>query len=330
MKERNSSFELLRIVAIILIMIHHVVVFGIGGGNYNVVEVKVDANPWLNDILNSMCIIGVNLFILITGWFGVKSVSRSLFRLLPIYICIVLFVMIQRQDVSVVSWGMKEWWYVPHFVMLVLCSPLIEKSIEGITLRKFSVYVVLLTLVNELFGYHWKYMNGNGYNFLNFIYLYYIARYLRNLKHTNQAKWMFHYGLLIWLTCSILLGTFHTWRVLNGQEFDSLSYFGYNNPLVILSSIGVFCWFSSLNIKSKFVNFVAGGTFAVYLISTKQFGPMHIGALGLSAYLHFSYIGLVVYSILATAILYLPCSVVCWGCGKIPMPKILKGLSKII
>lgn len=30
MKERNSTFELLRIIAIIFIMIHHVVVFGLG------------------------------------------------------------------------------------------------------------------------------------------------------------------------------------------------------------------------------------------------------------------------------------------------------------
>lgn len=330
MGERNSAFELLRIVAIIFIMIHHVVVFGIGGANYNVVDVQVETNPWVNDILNSMCIIGVNLFILITGWFGVKSVPRSLFRLLPIYICVVIFVMIQRQDISSASWGMKEWWYVPHFIMLVLCSPLIEKSIEGITLRKFSLYIVLLTVINELFGYHWKYMNGNGYNFLNFIYLYYLARYLKFLKEKAKAKWLFHYGILIWLICSVLLGTFHTWMVLNGKVFDSTSYFGYNNPLVLLSSIGVFSWFSSLCLKSRIINFVAGGTFAVYLVSTKQFGPLYIGNMGLSSYEEFSYIGLIIFSLLAVAVLYVPCSVICWACSKIPMPKFLTRLSEIM
>ena len=34
MKERNSTFELLRIIAITFIMIHHVIVFGLGGCNY--------------------------------------------------------------------------------------------------------------------------------------------------------------------------------------------------------------------------------------------------------------------------------------------------------
>lgn len=73
MKERNSTFELLRIIAITFIMIHHVIVFGLGGCNYELNVEHCDTNPWINDIINSLCIIGVNLFILITGWFGVKQ-----------------------------------------------------------------------------------------------------------------------------------------------------------------------------------------------------------------------------------------------------------------
>lgn len=324
MKERNSTFELLRIIAIIFIMIHHVVVFGLGGCNYDTSTHCEGTNPWVNDILNSLCIIGVNLFILITGWFGVKSVVRSLYRLLPVYACVVLFVMMQRQNVSRDTWSMTGWWYVPHYCMLVLCSPLIESSIRGITSRKFTWYMTLLTIVTFLFGYHWKYMNVDGYNFLNFIYLYYLARYLKLQKEKTYAKYLFKNGLSIWIGCSILLGVFHTWRILGGYVYDSNSYFGYNNPLVVLSSIGFFCWFSTMNFKNKIVNFIAGGTFAVYLVSTKEFGQLHIGNMGMMAFEKASYLGVVLYSLMLTIVMYIPCSVVCWVCRKVSMPKRMK------
>lgn len=80
--------------------------------------------------------------------------------------------------------------------------------------------------------------------------------------------------------------------------------------------------------KSRIINIVACGTFAVYLVSTKQFGPLQIGTMGLSAYEEFSYIGLIIYFLLAVAVLYIPCSVICWACSKIPMPKFLTRLSE--
>ena len=66
--------------------------------------------------------------------------------------------------------------------------------------------MTLLTIVTFLFGYHWKYMNVDGYNFLNFIYLYYLARYLKLQKEKTYAKYLFKNGLSIWIGCSILLG----------------------------------------------------------------------------------------------------------------------------
>lgn len=59
-------------------------------------------------------------------------------------------------------------------------------------------------------------MNGNGYNFLNFIYLYYLARYVRVQKENTYVKYLFKMGLPIWVGCSVLLGVFHTWRISGG------------------------------------------------------------------------------------------------------------------
>lgn len=324
--ERNSTFELLRIVAILLIMTHHIIVFGLGGGNYNITVCYDGTTPIVNDILNCLCIVGVNLFILITGYFGVKSVARSLFRLIPVYLCVVIFVMIQRHEISSSAWNMKEWWYIPHFCILVLCSPMIESSIADISQIKFTRFIILLTIINVLFGYYRGYVNSNGYNFVNFVYLYYIARYMKSMRNNRYICIAFKYGIYIYLLCSITLGVIHTYSVNNGHAYDSMWYFGYNNPLVLISSIGLFCWFSTKHIQSKFINFIAGGTFAVYLICTKEFGQLHIGSKGLLIFIKYSYWGMILYSLLITVVLYLPCSVVCWLCKKIPFPVSLQNI----
>ena len=95
---------------------------------------------------------------------------------------------------------------------------------------------------------------------------------------------------------------------------------------MVLSSVSLFCWFSTKKFKSKMINFIAGGTFAVYLVSTKEFGQLHIGSMGAKAFEMASYFGVVLYAIILTLIMYIPCSVVCWACHKIPMPKFTKVL----
>ena len=72
---RESQFELLRIVAIFMVLIHHSLAvadtFGYTG-HYTLNEGITGV------LLNSAVIIGVNLFVLITGWFGVSD--KKIFR----------------------------------------------------------------------------------------------------------------------------------------------------------------------------------------------------------------------------------------------------------
>lgn len=85
---RESQFELLRIVAIFMVLIHHSLAvadtFGYTG-HYTLNEGITGV------LLNSAVIIGVNLFVLITGWFGVsdKKIFRKILFLLIEVTCYV-------------------------------------------------------------------------------------------------------------------------------------------------------------------------------------------------------------------------------------------------
>lgn len=64
-KQRNSSFELLRIVSMILIIAHHYSVHGGWVYDYNILS----TNKLFIDLLSIGGKLGVNCFVVITGFF---------------------------------------------------------------------------------------------------------------------------------------------------------------------------------------------------------------------------------------------------------------------
>ena len=80
-KTRYSSFELLRLVAMLLIVTHHMVVKYLKICGYDD-PYSLQEDGVLGIFLNSMAIIGVNLFVMISGWFGIKRVWSQMIRLI--------------------------------------------------------------------------------------------------------------------------------------------------------------------------------------------------------------------------------------------------------
>ena len=68
MQERQSQIELLRIIVMILIIITHLVVWG-GFKTDNISQSQIISSTLLNDVIRWH----VNVFIIITGFFGIKS-----------------------------------------------------------------------------------------------------------------------------------------------------------------------------------------------------------------------------------------------------------------
>ena len=78
MKERDSNIELLRIVCMMFIVVHHSLL-----GLYSVPFVlegqgECDVLSGSALILNGFCYIGVNVFILISGYYGIKFKWRAI------------------------------------------------------------------------------------------------------------------------------------------------------------------------------------------------------------------------------------------------------------
>ena len=79
-KERSSNFELLRIIAMVLVLIIHVLICLPRPTNSLVVEEPYKALAFY--LTDSISIICVNIFVLISGWFGINLKLRKLNSLL--------------------------------------------------------------------------------------------------------------------------------------------------------------------------------------------------------------------------------------------------------
>lgn len=269
---RDSNIELLRIVCMLFILMHHFIVHVFCPelvlrdgdlGLYRAVCV----------IINGFVYVGVNCFILISGYYGIKFKWKSLFNLYCICAFYALLVVLERclWQHSPFDKGMlysvllpfshTEWWFISCYVALFLLSPLLNKAIEVLDRQQFVLIMLLLTILNVYFGYYWHQHNVNGYNLLNFVFVYFIGAFLHKfpLKKLDRRR-----SMLLYVVCSMLWSilTFLSvrWRVPHWNPLH------YNNPVLILSSIGLFVFITTHKISNPRINALASGVLAAYLI----------------------------------------------------------------
>lgn len=281
---RQSNFELLRLVAIFLIIFGHCL---IRTGNAGIHEPYVrNVNGTIGSVLYAACVIGVNLFILISGYFGIRRVVKSVVRILIdtiVYASLAFFIGAMggvpavgdvhniREFFGVINY--ENCWFVACYLQLVVLSPLIERSVKDIDYRTFCKFMLLLCIFNFYFSWRRGAINDHGYNITNFVFLYYIGRFLKHSENKNWLVWVQKYGLLIWVACSLLLAAYFNYRFVNYKWNSTLwcNFWGYNLPLVIMGSLGFFSFFSRLRIRSRAINKMAMTVFGIYILHTSPY-----------------------------------------------------------
>ncbi|MCU7212920.1 acyltransferase family protein [Turicibacter sanguinis] len=129
--KRNSNFELLRIIAMVMIVSLHTL--GHGGGLNNTTVNSI--NFIFNHILESLSIVAVNIFILISGYFGIKSYSSVkskislLYKQMIFYSIIIGFIFIvfdkNLSSINIIQMlfpiSTQLWWFMSlNIVLLIL------------------------------------------------------------------------------------------------------------------------------------------------------------------------------------------------------------------
>jgi surface polysaccharide O-acyltransferase-like enzyme len=182
---RESNFELLRLVCMFFILVLHVN----NGGLFKDLGDIGQSIP--ASIFESFCIVAVNCFVLISGYFEIKFNWKSFVHLFIFCFSYtfgfaVLFslyrneILLKRIILSFFTFSHSPYWFVNVYFGLFLFSPILNNLIKDLTKYDFLVYLIILTIVNVYLGFYTQNgrFNDSGYNIMNFIYLYFIGRYI--------------------------------------------------------------------------------------------------------------------------------------------------------
>lgn len=265
-KPRQSNIELLRIVSMLMIILWHINI-GFGGDK----DLYVFS---LGNQINAFTVVGVNCFVLISGFFGIKFKSKTFINLLLQCLfysfiislfCHVLFGSHIDFKMTFLPISSNVWWFMTVYVMLYLSAPLLNKALDNMTFKELLNVLLSLVIINIWFGYCFKNDNNpSGHSYLQFVLMYAIGKFIAYCKKNTKID-------LIPRLCKILLnnsgGAFLVFIILTFVNMFILKSYRYNNPIVICSTLCLFLTFLNLKIRNYLqINQISATVLVAYLI----------------------------------------------------------------
>lgn len=169
--ERLSNMELLRIIAMLLVLFVHVNYFSLGAPNLTEITTS-SVSSFFRIEFESLALVCVNVFVLISGYFGIrpkiKSIANFLFQIWFFQFAIyVLCVLIGKIDFS--YYGLlknivpQRRWFIWAYLGLMLVAPMLNCFIEKTSKEALGKYLIIFFTLQFVFGWlfeYWKWYGG--------------------------------------------------------------------------------------------------------------------------------------------------------------------------
>lgn len=267
--KRQLNIELMRIFAMLLILVWHI------RGHY-IPEAGVPQDTTEVTALTYFCLFitfHVNLFVLITGFFGIRDRKKSLIKTIEmcIFYAVVLNILsyltgngFNWQEI-LMPISHSPWWFMQVYLILILIAPIFEKYISNITNTEFYVLVTIFLFLDVYLSFFWHADNlyGHGYDILNFTTIYILGAWIRRdcgfICHLRKNPLML---LLLFLACCII-----RYKV---QPITTIAWTDYNSPLNIAMAVTIFCLFLNIKVPALFektILLLSTSAVSVYLIT---------------------------------------------------------------
>lgn len=286
---RDSNFELLRILAILFIISFHCA--WEGGFEYP----AFCFNKFLVESFHMLGEIGVNLFILISGYHMIRGrfkIKKLISLLLQVqfynWICVFLCVhfgtlTLDRRTVFINFFPVTEYkyWFATVYILLYLFSPYINKLLLCLSRKEFQKMLLLCLAVFCIFPTVYGALKNDTetlfyYNrFIWLLIVYMIGAYIRlypPVKYVSSAKWLGISALIFFfMECAIyVMERFQPF--FNKVGIVGGNYFWRPNTIPVAAvSLSLFLCFRFIKVKPiKAVNLLASTTFGIYLLHDGQ------------------------------------------------------------
>ncbi len=284
-KEKNVNIEILRIVSMIMILILH---FFYHGNILNEMPKKINLLCVSTISVEVLCIVAVNIFILISGYFLCKSkfdINKiiKLYGEIFVYSLIIGFILLLTNKIELNIKNLiyiffpfitQRYWFFNAYILLILLFPFLNVLINNISKEKFKLLLIILFIINSILPIGIN--NSVSLNSANYLYwflnLYLMGSYIR-INKINFKKNCFVYGYIAINVLYIIISII----VFKIGGVSKLMYIlKYNLPFAYISSVLLFLIVLNTDFKvndkiKKIIMFFSSSTFAVYIIHENPF-----------------------------------------------------------
>lgn len=276
---RNSSIELLRIIAMFMILMHHFIVHN----GYDVLKLPLGPERiFFQLVMQGGGKVGVVIFFSISAWFFLdkeQTIKSNLKRvwimerelLFWSLILVAFYLVFDRTDLgmklmvkSIAPLSMGLWWYATAYAIFLALLPFLSRGLKALG-REY--HLALAATVLTIWGLL-SFIPGAqslSDNVFGFIYVFIlISAYKWYMKPFTTKQ--------IWLLTGIGFGFFLLYTVasatlsLMGHDMGIFITGSWKLPVVMVG-FGMFLLFDRVTFHSRAVNRIAQSAFSVYLIT---------------------------------------------------------------
>lgn len=321
---RESNIELLRIIAMILIVAHH---FSIHGG-FEFTTDSISVNRLWIQFIQMGGKIGVNLFVLISGYFLVKLSDMKLSKVVRLgaqlfFYSIVIYGIFV--GVGLIDFNIKMfikylfppifdiWWFASTYFVLYLVFPFINVLLNSLSKKMYQKMLILMTLCWCIVPTFTAQSFGSN-TLVWFVYLYCLAGYIRLWKDGAVIKNKVIWGAVVILVAltflSAIIFDIMGFKYPVFSEYATYFYDMQRLPMVLIS-VALFIGFKNAKVRySRLINIISTATFGVYLIHDNEFVRVFLWKVVFRNAEFADSVYLIPYSIMVILAVYICCTAV--------------------
>lgn len=287
--ERNSGIELLRIVAMLLIIAHHFAL------HTEWPEVgSMTFNAYYIELLKSFGKIGAAIFFIISGYFIAKS-SKNTFsykRLLKtasptwFYSIVILIISMLLGYNTSISLPLdpnllksflpilsSSYWFISQYIVLEIVTPYIKKITDTLSYKELFKLLIIYTTacwgagtLSYFISDHYAPIITMPSSIIYAILGIAISKAENKFKNTKSLLFILLPSLAL-IVAPFLLSFLSN----HGYTNTNNLFWQFDSPICIIIAASMFVIFKNIKLKSRVINIIASTTLGVYLIHDNIF-----------------------------------------------------------
>ena len=283
-KAREANMELLRIVAMLMVITLHCVGRGLLLSN----PVISNVNLLLIQFLDSFSLTANSLFILLTGYYyiGKKFNLRKILSLWgkTLFYCILIFTIYSILNLktnflnSFFPVFSGAYWFITSYIALYFIMPFLNIAINKFSQKQCKFLIIFLVILMGVIRIIFNPADLFNSTFMHMIVIYIIGAYIKKYVKIEPNKQYFIKYVLVAIIFTVAITILNVLVHIIPKTLDVwiiianiLSYFrNFINIILVYMAILLFMKFKTINIKSnklsKLILYISPSVFSIYII----------------------------------------------------------------